>query len=45
MKKYTANDSTSTYNTKLLGKDTENASQNLSYLNHHLIMSNQRHSV
>ena len=40
-------DSTSTCNTKPLEKDTENTinSQNLSYLNHHLIKSNQIHSV
>ena len=40
-------DSTSTCNTKLLEKDTQNLtnSQNLSYLNHQLIKSNQIHSV
>ena len=40
-------DSTSTCNTKLLEKDTQNLtnSQNLSYLNHQLIKSNQIHSA
>ena len=40
-------DSNSTCNTKPLEKDTENTinSQNLSYLNHHLIKSNQIHPV